>query len=332
MDAVSDALRAMRMDGALYLNAEFTAPWCVLARPDQAVRAAFLPDSERVIAYHLIVAGSCFAQIDGDPASAIHLEAGEVLVIPHGHEHILGSTLAMTPVPSQPVLLKNLERAPGEIIKLSHGGGGTATIVMCGFLAADDTQSNPLLAALPPIFKIDMRNDPQAAWLQSSLQFAAAEAAHGRPGGTMVVGKLSELLFADAVRRCIDALPPDRKGWLAGMRDRFVGRALTLMHAQPAHAWTVDALARSVGLSRSLLARRFSDLLGDPPMQYLTRWRLQIAAQELRADDRPLAAIAVSVGYESEAAFSRAFKRAYGLPPASWRKSRAKSDEAPEAA
>lgn len=330
MDTVSDALRTMRMVGALYLNAEFTAPWCVLARPDQAVCAAFLPGSERVIAYHLIVAGSCWAQVEGDPASAIRLEAGELLVIPHGHEHILGSTLDDTPVPSQPVLLKKLETAPGQVIKLSHGGGGTATVVMCGFLATDNTQSNPLLAALPPIFKVDMRNDPQAAWLQSSLHFAATETAHRRPGSTMVVGKLSELLFAEAVRRCIDALPPDRKGWLAGMRDRFVGRALTLMHAQPEHAWTVDELARAVGLSRSLLAQRFSDLLGDPPMQYLTRWRLQIAAQELRAGDRPLAAIAASVGYESEAAFSRAFKRVFGQPPASWRKSGGSS--APEAA
>src|SRR5262249_40993763 len=153
-----------------------------------------------------------------------------------------------------------------------------------------ETSYNPLVSALPRLFKIDMRNDPHAAWLQSSLQFAAAESAQGRPGGAIVVGKLSELMFVEAVRRCIDALPENRKGWLGGMRDRIVGRALSLLHAQPAYPWTVDELARKAGTSRSALARRFSDLLGQPPMQYLARWRLQIAAQELSSGHRTLAA------------------------------------------
>ncbi|HEV7431957.1 MAG TPA: AraC family transcriptional regulator, partial [Steroidobacteraceae bacterium] len=160
------------------------------------------------------------------------------------------------------------------------------------------------------------------AWLESSLEFAAAEAANGRTGSTIVLAKLSELLFVEAVRRCLDGLPADCKGWLAGARDRFVGRALSLLHAQPARAWTVDELAQRVGLSRSALAQRFTDLLGQPPMQYLARWRLELAAQELATGHEPLAAVAALVGYDSEAAFNRAFKREFGLPPASWRKSR----------
>lgn len=324
MDAISDVLRAMRMGGALYLNAEFTAPWCTTARPDRELCTAFMPRSERVISYHLIVEGTCWAQLEDDPASAIRLSAGELLVIPHGDEHLIGSALDIPPAPSVPLLASQAANAPGEIIKLSHGGGGTVTRLMCGFLACDEILSNPLLSALPGIFKIDMRNDPRSAWLESSLQFAVTESAQGKPGGAIVIGKLSELLFVEAVRRCIDALPEDRKGWLAGMRDRSIGRALSLLHSQTAHEWTVEELARKVGMSRSGLAQRFTDLVGEPPMQYLGRWRLQVAAQELLSSARSLAIVAAQVGYESEAAFNRAFKREFGMPPAAWRKSRGK--------
>jgi AraC-like DNA-binding protein len=194
--------------------------------------------------------------------------------------------------------------------------------MLCGFLACDEALSHPLLTLLPKIFKVDMRNDSRSAWIESTLQFAAAEAADYRAGSTLVLGKLSELLFVEAVRRCIDAMPATQEGWLAGVRDRFVGRALALMHAQPSYAWTVDELARKVGLSRSALAQRFNDLVGQPPMHYLTRWRLQLAAKELVTATKPMIAIASQVGYESEAAFNRAFKREFGMPPSSWRKAR----------
>jgi AraC-like DNA-binding protein len=209
---------------------------------------------------------------------------------------------------------------------LSYGGGGAKTRLICGFLACDDTLTNPVLSALPRMFKIDMRNDARSAWLESSLRLAAVEAAELRVGSAIVLGRLSELLFVEAVRRCVDSLPADRKGWLAGVSDRFVGRSLALMHAQPAHGWTVDELARKAGLSRSALAQRFTQLLGQPPMQYLARWRLQIAAQALRDGAQSLTAIAERVGYESEAAFNRAFKREFGLPPASWRRSHLMTD------
>lgn len=326
MDAVSDVLRVVRLGGAVYLNAEFTAPWCLVSQTDAALCAAFLPRSERVVSYHLITGGSCWARLADDPNSAIHLNAGELLVVPQGQAHLMGSGLDLSPVPSAPLLASQLETTPGEVMKLSYGGGGTLTRLVCGFLACDETLSNPLLSALPRIFKIDMRNDPRSAWLESSLQFAAAEASEWRAGSAIVLARLSELLFVEAVRRCIDALPADRKGWLAGVRDRFVGRALAMLHAQPAHSWTVDELARKVGLSRSALAQRFTDLLGQPPMQYLARWRLQIAAQELLIGSKSLAAVAEQVGYDSEAAFNRAFKREFGMPPAGWRKNRGNAD------
>jgi AraC-like DNA-binding protein len=332
MDAVSDVLRAVRLSGAVYLNATFTAPWCVIGRTDAALCAAYLPRSERVVSYHLIIEGSCWAQLADAPDSAISLNAGELLVVPQGETHLMGSAVDLSPTPSELLLASPMAAAPGEVITLSHGGGGPTTRIVCGFLACDDTLSNPLLASLPRLFKIDMRQDPRAAWLESSLKFAAAEAAHSRAGGTIVLARLSELLFVEAVRSCIEALPAHQTGWLAGVRDRYVGRALSLLHAQSIHRWTVDELARKVGLSRSALAQRFTDLLGQPPMQYLARWRLQIAAQELLIGRKSLAAVAEQIGYESEAAFSRAFRREFGMPPAGWRKSKGKMNGAAESA
>ena len=322
MDAVSDVLRAVRLSGAVYLNGTFTAPWCAVGRTDAALCAAYLPRSERVVSYHLIIEGSCWAQLADDRASAIHLDAGELLVVPQGETHLMGSAIGLAPTPMELLLAGPMAAAPGEVMALSHGGGGPTTRIICGFLACDDTLSNPLLSSLPRLFKIDMRHDPRAAWLESSLKFAAAEAANSRAGGTIVLARLSELLFVEAVRSCIEALPAHQTGWLAGVRDRYVGRALSLLHAHAVHPWTVDELARKVGLSRSALAQRFTDLLGQPPMQYLARWRMQIAAQELLTGRKSLAAVAEQIGYESEAAFSRAFRREFGMPPAGWRKSK----------
>ncbi|MBS0387886.1 MAG: AraC family transcriptional regulator [Proteobacteria bacterium] len=329
MDAISDVLRVVRLGGAVYLNGEFTAPWSIIGRADQQLCAGFLPRSQRVVSYHLITEGSCWARLADDAGSAVRVNAGELLVVPHGEHHIMASSLDLEPVPSAPMLASELENSPGEVLKVSYGGGGAATRLVCGFLACDETLTNPLLASLPRLFTVDMRNDPHSAWLENSLRFAAEQAAEIRPGSSCVLAKLSELLFVEAVRRCIDALADDRRGWLAGVRDRFVGRALALMHAQPARDWTVDELARRVGLSRSALAQRFSDLLGQPPMQYLARWRLQVAAHELAAGNEVLATIAARVGYDSEAAFNRAFKREYGMPPAGWRKRHGRSAAAP---
>ena len=335
MDAVSDVLRFVRLSGAVYLNGEFSSPWCLYGQTDTPLREYFmpgvLPHSERVVSYHLITEGRCWAWLPDDPGAALQVEAGELLVVPQGEPHVMGSARDLPPVQGSELLHRPLRASPGDVMKVHYGGGGDATRMLCGFLACDETLDNPVLAALPRLFKLDMRNDPHSAWLESSLKFAAIEAAQWRAGSATVLARLSELLFVEAVRRCIDSLPPDRKGWLAAVRDRFVGRALAVMHAQPAHCWTVDELARKVGLSRSALAQRFTELLGQPPMQYLASWRLMIAAQELVTGTKTLAAIAQQVGYDSEAAFNRAFKREFGMPPAGWRKSRAKSARVAEA-
>jgi AraC-like DNA-binding protein len=319
VDTLSDVLRIVQLSGAVYLSAEFTAPWCVAGRADSELCAAYLPRCGRVVSYHLVLEGSCLACLADDTKTVVRLEPNDVLVVPQGDEHLLGSDLDLPPAAAAPLLAQRAAVAPGEVIRIVHGGGGAVTRIVCGFLDCAGELSDPLLASLPRLFKVSVGNDAESAWLASALHFGAAEAAFPRDGSATVLAKLSELLFVQAIRRCIDELPHNQKGWLGALRDRYVGRAMVRMHADPAYPWTVDELARQVGLSRSALAQRFSELLGQPPMQYLAQWRLHTAARELRNGDKTLSQIADAAGYESEPAFSRAFKRQFGLPPASWR-------------
>jgi AraC-like DNA-binding protein len=321
MDALSDVLRVVRLNGAVYLDGEFAAPWCVIGRADSELCAGYLSCAERVVSFHFITGGTCWARLPDDPASALRIEAGEIVVVPQGETHILGSATNLKPVSSADVLANHIQAAPGQIMKLTHGGGGPVTRMVCGFLGGENVLGNPLLTALPRIFKVDMRGT-RAAWLQSSLQFAAQEAAQMRSGSTTVLGKLSEVLFVEAIRRYIDTLPEEQTGWLAGLRDPAIARALTLMHGDISRPWSVEELGRQAGLSRSGLAERFTRLIGMSPMHYLGHWRMQVAAQELTDTPASLAQIAERVGYESEAAFSRAFKKAYGQAPATWRRAR----------
>jgi len=319
MDALSDLLRVVQLTGAVYLDGAFSAPWCVIGASDSALCAAYLPPSERVVSFHLVTEGSCWAMLPHDPGSALLVRAGEVIVVPQGETHLLGSSTDLSPELMAPLLAKQVETIPGEVMTLAYGGDGAITRMVCGFLAAQDIWRNPLLSALPRLFKVGVRGS-SASWLEPSLRVAAEEAASAHAGSGAALAKLAELVFVQAVRRYVDTMPDDRKGWLAGLRDRLVARALALMHARPTQPWTVEELARRVGMSRSGFAQRFTDLLGVPPMQYLAQWRLQLAAQQLRLSDQPLASIAEGVGYESEAAFNRAFKREFGVPPATWRR------------
>jgi AraC-like DNA-binding protein len=319
MDALSDVLRVVQLTGAVFLDGAFSAPWCVIGHADSALCSAYLPPSERVVSFHLVTEGSCWAMLPNDRASAVQVDAGDVIVVPQGESHVLGSSPELSPVPTASLLGDQFETMPGEVMTLAYGGSGEVTRMVCGFLAAQDILKNPLLSALPRLFKVSMRGS-STSWLESSLRFATEEAASAHAGSATVLAKLSELVFVEAVRRYVDTMPDDCKGWLAGLRDRFVARALMLMHVRPAHPWTVEDLAHQVGMSRSGLAQRFTDLLGVPPMQYLAQWRLQLAAQQLRLTDRSLVSVAEDVGYESEAAFNRAFKREFGMPPATWRR------------
>ena len=315
MDALSDVLRVIRLKGGVFLHAEFTAPWCVSSQVSPEDCGPHLQGSEHLVLYHYVVEGRLATQIAG--GAPVEIEAGEVVIFPHNHGHLMGSDLKLAPVPTRNVVSAS---PGGGMWVIRHGGGGEKTRIVCGFLGCDRLENNPLAASLPPVLRYDTRHGNTATWIRSSLEYAADEIASRRAGSETVLAKMSELLFVEALRRHVETLPEEQTGWLAGLKDPFVARALSLMHGRLTKEWTVDDLGRQVGLSRSALADRFTRLIGEPPMRYLARWRLQVAANQLRNSDAPLARIAEQVGYESEAAFNRAFKRSFGVPPATWRR------------
>lgn len=315
MDALSDALRVLRLDGAVFLDAEFTAPWCVLSKSDRPI-ARPLPAGGNVLFFHLLTEGRCQVRLAAG-GETLKIEAGDVVLLARDADHVLGSDLQLAPQMSDDLVRP---ATASGLMRIVHGGGGETTRFACGFLICDERLSRPLLEALPRMVRIPIGEGPATTWVRGLMQAGTQETAAARPGGDTVLAKLAELLFVEALRRYIELLPDGQTGWLAGLRDRYVGRALGLMHERPGHPWTVDELADRVGLSRSALAQRFTEMVGQPPMQYLTRWRLTVAAQRLRSERSSLASIAAESGYDSEAAFNRAFKRELGTTPAAWRR------------
>ena len=320
MDALSDVLKAVRLDGALYLNAEFTAPWCMRGRFGMASVRQRLAGAEHVVYFHLLTEGSCQVRL-ADGGEVITVSAGDLVLFPQDDRHLMGSDLHVAPLEAENWNGGN-DPAP-DLVPFRYGGGGTATRFVCGFLACSRTMCRPLLDALPPVLRIPIGDGVASGLLRERLRLGLQESATSRPGAQSILAKLAELMFVEALRRYAEGLPPGGKGWLAAVRDAQVGRALALLHREPARAWTVDELAREVALSRSALAERFATLVGEPPMQYLMRWRLALAARSLRAGSEPLSRVAERSGYESQAAFNRAFKREFGLPPAAWRRAAA---------
>jgi AraC-like DNA-binding protein len=320
MDALSEVLGAVRLTGAVFLEVELREQFSYLTAPARNIADVLMPDADHVIPYHLVTEGTCYARlVGGDP---VELHPGDLILFPAGDRHVLATAsdaaLRLKPTDITGESLALLKR--GDIAALRIGNVGKSTHIVCGFLACDKRLAEPIIRSLPRLFKVSMRDGGTAAWVQSSIRHSVAESTSSRPGSAMVLARLSEVLFAEAIRHYMDELPPGQSGWLAALRDRYVGRTLALLHEQPAHPWTVDALAEKVGLSRSALGQRFNALIGAPPMQYLTRWRISLAAAQLRESNVSIIQVATQVGYESEAAFNRAFKRELGLPPATWRK------------
>jgi AraC-like DNA-binding protein len=315
MNTLLDVLRTLRLSGGIFLDCEFSAPWCVTASaigPDE-VGLLMMPLPAHVIAYHYVTHGRVLLQIANQEPVAI--EAGEVVVFPTSDKHRLGSDLSVRAVNA-----KELVQPPanGSVARIEHGGGGERAHIMCGFLGTE-APNDPVIEILPSLLKLEVAKAGSVDWIETSLKFAAQEMAAGRPGSLPLLAQLAECLFMEAVRRYIDSVPAPERGWLAGFSDPVVGRALTLLHARRDHPWTVDELASEIGLSRSVFADRFTRIMGEPPMRYLGRQRLRFAAQQLRISHEAIARIGFEAGYESEAAFSRAFKREFGVPPAAWR-------------
>lgn len=313
-DVLSDVLRAVRLTGAVYFDFELSAPWVAEAPASRQIAGVVMPGAQRVIEYHVVARGACWGQMLG--AEPIRLHEGDLLVFPQGDAHVLSSAPGMRREPDLKMFARPTTPLP---LVFEMGGGGDRARIVCGFLGCDERPYNPLLDALPRVIHLPAASHGGHGWLGTLLEIAVGESGQSRAGGENILARLSELMFVEIVRRFLATLPPTETGWLAGLRDTVVGQALAAMHGAPAEAWTVESLAREVGLSRSVFAERFMELVGQPPMHYLAMWRMQVAAR-LLADGGTVASVASAVGYDSEAAFSRAFKKLVGQAPASWRR------------
>jgi AraC-like DNA-binding protein len=298
MDVLSEVLKTVKLDGAVFFNGEFSSPWCI-REPDSHTMESFFPSGPKhVFIFHLVTEGRGYVRLK-EGSRAMPLTAGDVVILPHGNAHLMGNGPPVTPIDSGPQLKEVF--AEGRIVS-QLGGGGETTKLVCGYLTCDPQLSQVFLAGLPPIIKVHIRDSPSGQWLEDTFRYSVDH---------------SE--FVETLRRYIAQLSQTQTGWLAGVRDPDVGKALALLHRQPAHPWTIASLANEVGLSRSVLAERFRHYLSDTPIGYLTRWRLQLAAQVLTSTSKSVAEVAGEVGYESEPSFNRAFKREFGVPPARFR-------------
>jgi AraC family transcriptional regulator, alkane utilization regulator len=332
VDVLSDVLRVIRLSGAIFFSAEFTAPYALAEPPPPQLATRLFPAAECLALFHVLAQGDCWIAPDGEVP--LHMEQGDVIIFPHSHPHVVTSRVGTAPTPLDGVLPAG--DADG-IVRMTHGGGGTATRLVCGYLHCDQ-RFNPLMGALPTFLWVRRRQDittieatdhapgrttvvlpPDAgAWLTTTLEYLLAEVATAQPGCRAMLARLTELLYVEVLRRYAHHLPVGQTGWLAGLNDPQVGRALRLLHHDPAQPWTVETLARAAGVSRSSLALRFTDLIGESPMHYLTAWRMHLARQMLQENRFTIPEVAARVGYTSEAAFNRAFKRAAGAPPGLW--------------
>jgi AraC-like DNA-binding protein len=325
MDVLSEALRAVKLRGALFFNAEFSAPWCLHSVPSSSASeylfslagdsAASASGLRRLIIFHFLREGRAYARMpDGRREE---LSSGDIVIVPNGEAHFIGNGSPEKPIDSFKTFSDNLRQG----LKTTHfGGGGESTRFVCGFMACERRLSDVFLSGLPPLFKVHVASGPSGQWLEHSIRFSVQQAAESGAGSALVLAKLSEVLFVEVLRSYINSLPSSQIGWLAGARDPIVGHALALLHQDPARLWTLQDLAKRTGLSRTRLAERVRHFLGTSPMAYLAQWRLRLGAETLQSTDNSVAEVAAAVGYSSEAAFNRAFKREFDCPPARFRR------------
>ncbi|HET9865418.1 MAG TPA: AraC family transcriptional regulator [Steroidobacteraceae bacterium] len=314
MDALSELLRVVKLSGALFYKSRCTSPWCLDAPSSTMFVPYVAPQATHVIEFHHISEGRAYVRVGEETTP---LEAGDIVMMPHGDAHQMGNGKGGSSIDGQAALPALIS---GKLTLASFGGGGEETGLVCGYLACDKQLLKPVLAGLPRVLRVNLRVDKSGEWFENTLRHAVEQAANAAPGSAVFVAHLAEALFADVLRRYLASLPETRTGWLAAAGDAAVSRALGALHRRPARAWTLEDLSREVGVSRSVLNERFTRYLGVAPMGYLTEWRLELGAEALRTGHRSVQSIALDVGYESEAAFNRAFKRRFAMPPARYRR------------
>lgn len=314
MDALSELLRAVKLSGAMFYNAECTAPWCFSSPPSSRILPHLRISASHVIVFHLFAEGRGYVRIGEDTTPLV---AGDIVMFPHGDSHYMGNGSGA------PIIATEQQFADffsGKLELRRAGGGGDTTRLICGYLACEQRLIQPVIAGLPRVVRVHLRSDDAGAWLENSIRHAVTQAVSSAPGCDVILARLAEVLFAETLRRYLLQLPQGRTGWLAGAADPTVGRSLAALHRDPGRDWTLDDLASEAGVSRSVLTERFARYLGQSPIAYLTDWRLELAGEALRTTSRSVLRIAQDVGYESEAAFNRAFKRRFGAPPAQYRR------------
>jgi len=315
VDAFSEVLNGVRLKGAMFFRAEFSAPWRLSTPHCRALAPTLAPGAPHMLIYHFVVEGSARVSLDGE--TDVELLPGDIVLFPHGDPHRMSSGSGSNLIDGASLLQKVATR---DLSPLRAGGGGATTAFICGYLTCDPLLCGPILDSLPPMLKVNIRSDRSGQWLERSILHLVEEAASDRAGSDVMLAKMSEVLFVEMMRRYVADLPEQTTGWLAGARDPLVGKSLALLHSRPSHPWTIAELAMGVGVSRSVLVERFTRYLSVPPIAYLTGWRLRLAAQALTSTPKGVADIAADVGYESEAAFNRAFRRAFEVPPARYRR------------
>jgi AraC-like DNA-binding protein len=334
-DVLSGLLRRIRLRGALFFNVECVGAWVTEAPMASLISDAVMPMSEHMMEYHIVLGGTCWAGITGEPP--ILMNAGDVIMFPHGDPHVMSSVPGLRAEPDLEFIISNFKKRSGlpfmvrqeddQQVKpalpvFKETARTPVATLLCGFLGCDRGPFNPLLSSLPRVIHASASELSEDSWAVQLARLAETESSASRPGGEAVLERMSEMMFVDLIRMHLSSMPENQTGWLSALRDRHVGKVLSLMHAKPSESWTLEKLSSQAGLSRSALQDRFVELVGQPPMQYLRCWRMQVASNLLVESNAKMITIAQEVGYESEEAFSRSFKRALGLPPAAWRRER----------
>lgn len=318
MDVLSDVLAAVRLTGAIFFDSTFRSEWVAEAPKASRIAQQVMPHAQYTFYFHTLLEGACWAELTDGSTEPIRLRSGDVIAFPRDDAHVLCSTLGMRAQPELGIFVHPVDRQLPYVI--NQGEGEESCRFVCGYLGCDLTPYNPLIGALPNVLL--GRGAAGQAWLSHLVDHAVSETDCHNAGGEIVLAKLAELLFIEIVRQHIEDLPPESRGWLSGLRHPQIGQALRLIHGRPAYDWTIEKLAHEVGLSRSVFAERFTHFACATPMQYLAHWRMQLATRRLETPGISVAQAGAEVGYESEAAFNRAFKKIVGTPPGSWRRER----------